>query len=61
MNDHFVKAREKGTKQFKFVTPKLGLTRLRVHAATFTKEGAERSVSEWAEQDKEYEFKAVKQ
>ncbi len=56
---HCVKAREKGKKSFKFITPKLGLNRLRIHAARFTKEGAEKSAAEWSTQDERYEFKAV--
>lgn len=56
---HYVKAREKGKRAWYFVTPRLGLNRLRIHASMFTREQAEQAAAEWAKQDDRYEFKAV--
>jgi hypothetical protein len=60
MNDHHVKAREYGKKAWYFITPKFTLNRLRIHAATFTKEQAERVAAEWAKDAGLYEFKTAK-
>lgn len=59
MLTHYVKARVKGGKRFLFVTPKLGLNRLRIHAAMFTADQAMASAEAWSVQDDRYEFRAV--
>ena len=56
---HYVKARKRGAKGWYFLTSKLGLNRLRIHAGMYTKEQAEQSAAEFAKQDESYEFKAV--
>lgn len=53
-----IKLKPKGRKRFEFLTSKGGLNHLRIHAAMFTRERAEKLVTEIrAENGDEYEVK----
>lgn len=56
---HHVKVRLRGEVGWKFLTPKGGTNRLRVHAAEMTKAGAEALVLENTAGNPEWEFKVT--
>lgn len=57
MSDTYhVKARKHGDKVYRFVGTGGRLTRLRVHALQFTKDGADQFVAEGRHLDPDYEF-----
>lgn len=55
----YIRAREKGKKLFRFLTPKLELTRLKIHTARLPKERAEKEAASYRAQDPEWEFEVV--
>ena len=54
--DCMIKCRERGKLQFAFLTSKGALNRLRIHAARFTRENAEKLIAENQAENAEWEF-----
>lgn len=55
----YVKFKTKGAKTWKFMTPKGGGSRLRIHAARFSAERASTFVADLAEYNPDFDFKIV--
>jgi hypothetical protein len=57
--DHAIKVRKEGERVYRFLTPKGGETRLRLHAATITKANGEAMIVQLAADNPGFEFKVV--